>query len=181
MIMEPKKRNIALVYGLIAGVSLVALMTILYLGGVALYLSGWAYLGYVILIGLAAAAALAQKKANGGYLEFAAALKTSFTVFVIALAAQTLFSWLLLNVIDTHFRDVLNQAVLGKIEHSLRQLGLGEDRIDDTMARERSANQFSSGRVVLGLAMACIVHFIIALLIAAIVKKNKPLFQEVEL
>ena len=176
--MEPQKRNIALVYGLIAGVSLVAFSTILYVGGVKLYLSGFAYLGYAILIGLSAAAALAQKKANGGYLEFAAALKASFTVFVVALAAQTLFSWLLLNVVDTHFRDVLDQAILQKTEDFFRKMGLSEDKLDEAMARERSTNQFSPGRMVLGLAFSYVVHFIIALLIAAIVKKKKDIFEK---
>lgn len=171
--MEPKKRNIALTYGLIAGVSMILFMWILYRGGVELYIGSLAYLGYAILIGLAAAAALAQKKVNGGYLEFSEALKTCFTVFVIGLALQTLFTLLLLNVFDTHFRGQLAVAMEQKSEAMFRKMGMPEDQLRQLKDSQTDVNQFSVGRTTLGLAFTYIVHFIIAMLIAALVKKKK--------
>ena len=171
--MEPKKQNIARTYGLIAGACLIVLTLVLYLGGVETYLGGLARLGYAILIGLAAWAAVAQKKANGGYLEFMDALKACFTVFVIGLASQTFFTWLLLNVLDTHFRDVLNPVVLQRTADAYRKLGLTDDQLAKAMDVERGKNQFTLGSMSLGLAFTCIVHFIIALLLAALIKKKK--------
>lgn len=171
--MEAKKTDKGVLYGSIAALSMILFTIVLYFGGIKLYLSGFAYLGYAILISLAALAALAQKKANGGWLEFQAALKTSFTVFVLALAAQTLFTWLLLNIIDTHFKNALTQAIFEKTEAVMKKFGLSDDQMERAMTSERSKDQFSLSRMILGLAFNCIVHFIIALLIAAIVKKKK--------
>jgi hypothetical protein len=46
--------------------------------------------------------------------------------------------------------------------------------VDQAIADEKGKDQFSPGRMSMGLAFAYIVHFIIALLIAAIVKSKKP-------
>ena len=63
--MAEKKLNSGVFYGLIAAVFMVVFSFVLYLGGVGLFIGRIAYLGYVVLIGLAATAALMQKKANG--------------------------------------------------------------------------------------------------------------------
>jgi hypothetical protein len=41
------------------------------------------------------------------------------------------------------------------------------------MADQRSGHPFAFGGMILGLAFSCVVHFIVALLIAAVVKKKK--------
>lgn len=176
--MSLKRQHIALTYGCIAGVSMIIFTTVLYRGGVTVYLGGVAYLGYAILIGLSMAATLAVRRANDGYLSFRAALKCSFTVFVIALAAQTLFTWLLLNIIDPHFKQLLTEANLRKLEEVMRQIGMGDDKVDQVMATEKGKDPFSFPLMTMGLAFSYIVHFIIALLIAAIIKKKQPVFTD---
>jgi Protein of unknown function (DUF4199) len=171
--METKQRNIGLVYGLIAGACLVGFTAVMYAGGVNRYLSGTARLGYAIPIGLAAAAALVQRKANGGQLEFQAALKTSFAVQVLALASQTLFVWLLVNWLDVHFGQNLARETAVRTEIYMKEHGMPADDLKELMTRERTNDQFGFGGMLLGLAFSCIVQFIIALLIAAVVKKKK--------
>jgi hypothetical protein len=163
---------------MITGLLMIVFTTLLYLAGVQSFIGGVAYLGYVIMIGLATAAALAQKKAGGGYLEFMEALKVCFTVFVVGLIARTFFTWLLLNVIDVNFKNVLRVEVLRKTEAVLRQFGAPEDLIEKTMNDEKTKDQFSLKAMSLGFAFSCIVHFIIALVIAAIVKKKKVEFSD---
>ena len=152
---------------------MIVFTTLLYLGGVKSFIGGIAYLGYVIMIGLAATAALVQKKANGGYLEFAEALKICFTVFVLALVIQTLFTWLLLNVIDPHFKAVLKDAVIKKMQEVYSQFGITQDKIDKAITEEQTIDHYSLKEMSMGFAFSCIVHFVIALVIAAIVKKKK--------
>jgi hypothetical protein len=171
--METKRQNTGLKFGLIAGIGLIVFTWGLYRGGLELYLSRTAYLGYVISIGLAVTAALMQRKANGGILAFQAALKTAFTVLVLALAAQTLFAWFLLNHVDTHFKDMLAKATLDRTEAFLKGQAMPADDLNKYMDDQRSHDPFSLGSMTLGLALWCIVQFIIALLIAAVVKKKK--------
>lgn len=171
--MESKK-NTGLTYGLIAAVALVAFTVILYLGGIKLYLSTTAYIGYIIIILLAVLAAQRQKKLNGGYLDFREALRISFTVLVLAMLAQSLFSYFLFNFIDPDFKNAVTQASMEKTEEWLKRFGMPEEKIEKAIEEQRASNQFSLSRILLGFAVSCIFQFIIALIIAAIIKKKNP-------
>jgi uncharacterized protein DUF4199 len=171
--MEVKKKNIGVLYGGIAGLFMIVFMTVLYLGGLKLYLSWIARLGYIVIFGLAVTATLVQKKANGGWLDFQHAVKISFSVMALALAAHTLFTWVLLNFIDTHFKATLAQAVFEKTEALIRRMPISTDSMEKAIADERGKDEFSFSSMSLGFAIYCIPQFIVALLIAAIVRKKK--------
>ncbi len=81
--METKKTNVGLTYGLICGLASVVFGLVLYLGGVKWFVNPIAYFGFAIPIIIAVLAGLKQKSLQGGYLEFAEALKVVFTTFVI--------------------------------------------------------------------------------------------------
>lgn len=179
--MQPRKISIPLICGLIAGLAMILLTTVLYLSGINAYLGSAAYLGYAILLGMAIVAPLREKKAGGGYLEFRDALKAAFLVFVIALLLQTLFSWVLMNYIDPAFRQAVEQAIVEKTEKLMLRMGLSQDKIDEMQARDRGVNQFSLSRSMMGLAVFYIVLFLVSLVIAAFVKKKKPEFNEADL
>jgi Protein of unknown function (DUF4199) len=168
-----KNKPIGLIVGLIGGACIVLFMTGLYKGGVNVYLGPLAWLGYLIMIGFAVAGAQVQKKANGGSLEFVQALKTCFTVFVIVLASQTLFIWLLVNYLDTHFKADLRVAMLKKTETALIYIGYDQQKINEVMAEEKSKDPFVLGGMCTALAFVYIIFFMISLLIAALVKKKK--------
>src|SRR6202000_113993 len=120
----------------------------------------------------AVAAVLAEKRQNGGYLEFRAAQKTSFGIFAMALAAQALLTWLLVNVIDTHFRSLLLPAVVENMVNAYRHFGATDDQVTRAIAIEKDSNPFSAGRMLQGLAYNYIVHFLIAVVIAVVLKRK---------
>lgn len=171
--MAPKKISIAFLFGLIAAGCMILFILATYWAGPKVFVGEIAFLSYAIVIGLGAAAALVQKRANGGWLPFQAAVKTCFTVFVLGLGVRTLFPWLLVNVIDPHFKQLLLPEILARAEKSYRMLGVPEDMIRQQMEAEKVQDPFPLGSMLLGLALAYIVHFFIALLIAAIVKRKK--------
>jgi hypothetical protein len=168
-----KKKPIGLIVGLTGGACIVVFMTVLYKSGVDVYLGPLARLGYLFMFGFAVAACLIQKKAQGGSLEFMAAVRVAFTVFVIVLAMQTLFSWLLVNYLDRPFKEVLNKAVQEKMIAAYREFGMPEDKINEQVATEKGKDPYTLGSMLTGLAFVYIVFFIISLVIAAIVKKKK--------
>lgn len=169
----PAKKPTGLIAGLIAGTCIVVFMTVLYKSGVDVYLGPIARLGYLIMVGFAVAACLVERRAHEGALDFMTAVKTAFTVFVIALAMQTLFSWLLVNYFDPSFKAVLTKAVQEKMIAAYRQFGMPEDKINEQIASEKGKDQYTLGGMLTGLAFVYIVFFIISLVIAAIVKKKK--------
>jgi hypothetical protein len=170
------QKNTGLTFGLIAAAALVAFTTVLYLGGIKVYLSSTAYLGYIIITILAVLAAQRQKKLNGGYLEFRDALRISFTVLVLAILAQSLFNYVLFNFIDKDFKQAVAQASMEKTEEWLKKFGMPEEKISEAIEQERNKNQYSLPRVSLGFAVACIFQFLTALIIAAVTKKKNPEF-----
>ena len=119
---------------------------------------------------------IAHKKANGGYLEFSQALKTVFTVFVIGSFLSTAFFYLLLNVIDVPFRQALAQEMAQASEKMMEKFGAPQDQIDKSTADILNENSYTLSRQFLGFAGGTIVWFIISLIIAAIIKKKKPEF-----
>jgi cbb3-type cytochrome oxidase subunit 3 len=175
---DPKRRPVGLIYGLIAGACIVLFMTVLYKGGVNVYLGPFAWLGYIIMISIAVAATLAAKKANGGSLEMVQALKICFTVFVIVLATQTLFIWVLVNHIDTHFRELLIVEIDKRTESAYKYMGYDQQKIGEMMNQIRGSDHFPLRGMLTSLATMYIVFFLISLVIAAIVKKKKEEFSD---
>lgn len=172
-----RKSNVGFMFGLIGGLVMSVYLYLLYLGGVSYFLGTIAWLGTVIIIGIAVVAGLRQKKMNGGFLPFAEALKVVFTVFAVSFLIQTLFNYVLLNYIDTSFRDALSHATLEKTGDFMRRLGASETQIEEAMEGASKKNNYSLGNVFLGYGMICIVFFLISLLIAAIIKKKQPPFE----
>jgi len=173
--MSSKRRSIALIYGLITGLVLVGYILLLYRFGIGAYMGNAAYLRYLLLFGMAAAAALAEKKAGGGYLEFRDALKASFTVIVIALAMETATTYVLMNYIDIPFRQAVENEELKRTVAFMRRMKFPESQVNEAITSSKGVNQHTLPKALQGLAISFIAYFIAALLIAIIVKKkNKP-------
>ncbi|RYY10311.1 MAG: DUF4199 domain-containing protein [Chitinophagaceae bacterium] len=175
--MEQTKTNTGLVYGVICGVAVIAFTILLYVAGVEWYTSPLAYVGFVIPIVIGFMGAYKQRSLQGGYLTFKEALKTVFIIFIISIVLDTLFSYLLLNVIDVPFREAVMQDAAVKMEKFLVKMGTSQDDIDKAMADFDNPNNFSPGKIILGMFVRLIVWFIVALIIAAIVKKKRPEFE----
>ena len=173
-----KKQNVFVAYGLISAIVVIIFYLLLYVGGIEWWLNPIAYLGYALPIVIAVLAAVKQKKIQGGYLSFGEALKGVFIVFVITGLGSTLFQYVLFNYIDVPFREALSQKTAEMTEEMLRKFGMKDDDIEKATDEILSGRSYSAGKMMLGFAFGCIISFIIALIIAAIVKKKKPEFPQ---
>lgn len=174
--METQKTNIGFTYGLISGLASVIFSLLLYLGGVKWFVNPVAYIGFLIPIIIAVLAAVKLKKQQGGYLEFAEALKVTFTTFVIGTVISTLFSYVLFNFIDVPFREALTQETTVKMQEMMQKFGAPQEAIDKATEDALKGNNYTFGKQMLGTALFCIFWFVISLIISAIVKKKKPVF-----
>ncbi|PVD53003.1 hypothetical protein DC498_06450 [Terrimonas sp.] len=174
--METKSTNIGMTYGLISGLASVIFGLLLYLNGAKSFVSPIAWLGFAIPIVVAVLAAAKQKKTNGGYLDFAAALKVIFTTFVIGTVISSFFNYILLNFIDIPFREALAQESTEKMQEMMQKFGAPQDAIDKATEESLKGNNYTLGKTSLSAAFLCIFWFIVSLIIAAIIKKKKPEF-----
>jgi uncharacterized membrane protein YkvI len=175
--LQTKKTDTGLIYGLIAGAASIVFTLILYLGGIEWFTSPLAYLAFAIPVVVAVLGGLKERKLLGGYITFKEALKTVFIIFIIFIILDTLFSQLLLNVIDVPFREALMQDAGVRMEKFLTKMGAGQDAIDKALADMQDPSNFGFKKVLLGVLFRCIGWFIVALIIAAIIKKKRPEFE----
>ena len=171
---QQKTISPTLLYGGISTAAMLVFTFITYKGGVESFIGSVVYLMYLLPLGFGCVAALVDRGRHQGYLAFRAALRIIFGIFVASLAIQTLFTWLLVHVIDPHFGQALGPAVLTKMEQAYRRFGMPEDEISRNIAAAKGTDPFSFGSMILGLARDYIVGFLISLILAAIVKRKKP-------
>lgn len=173
--METKQANPLLQFGLMSAVVGIIAYIGLYLGGVKILMSPLAFVtSYVLPIVFAVMACLAAKKQNDGYLEFGKALKTSFGVFVLTALAVSVLSYVLFNFIDLEFKQAMTEESLNMSEKMLKKFGASQDQIEKAMDEARKKDSFSISNMMLGFAFSCFIYFLLALIIAAIVKKKNP-------
>lgn len=171
-----KKTNILLQYGIISAIVSLLVFVLMYVGGTEVIGSPYAMATMFIPIIIAVLACSKAKKENSGFLEFKEALKICFGVLVLSTLATSLFSYLLYNVIDRPFGERMVQLTMEKTQQFMEKLGTPQDAIDKSMKEMTFENLFSFKKIFQGFMFGCIFNFIIALIVAAIMKKNKPEF-----
>jgi hypothetical protein len=167
-----KKMSVTLLFGVMAAVCMILFVLGTYLAGPIAFLGWGVWMGRAIVILLASVAAVVEKRARDGILDFRAALKVSYGVLVLGIVAEGLFVWLVLNVIDPHFYQRLIPVMLENIEKS-KSLFKSADDLRQALNDITTQNQFSLGRVISGTGFELVGFFLIALLIAATVKAKK--------
>jgi hypothetical protein len=168
-----KKIPITLLFGLFAALCMILAVLGTYLAGPETFLSWIFWLGPAMAVIFSSAAAVIEKRSNNGVLDFRAALKTVYGVLVLAVVAQNFFTWLLLNVIDPHFRQLLIPIDLAKTERAYRRFGGSEEQLRQVLDEIRTQNQFSLGRMISGMGFLLVLYFIVALIVAVSVRTKK--------
>jgi hypothetical protein len=175
--MEKTHTNTGVVYGIICGAAIIAFTLILYIGGVEWYTSPIAFVSFAIPIVIGWIGGVKQRSLQGGYITFKEALKTVFTIFVISIILDSLFNYLLLNVIDVPFREAVMQDAAIKMEKFMIKMGTPQDAIDKAMDDFNNPDNFGFKKILVGVFFRMIGWFIVALIISAIIKKKRPEFE----
>lgn len=170
--------NHNLKYGLYAGFINVAFYIALYLIDFKLILQpGIGLLPFAVTVAILIIAGRDLRAQQDGYLPFKQAFLSSFIIYVIASAIGTLYSILQYNVIAPEATLELQEAVVDQTVGMLESFGADDETIDQTVAEMENSNQFSVGKQLIGFGVSLIWGLIVAAIIGAIVKKNKPEFE----
>jgi hypothetical protein len=170
-------KSFILLYGLLYGVASIAFTVILYIGGVPFFMSPIAYLGIALPFAFAFLVAAQLKKKQGGYLEFSESLKATFKVMVLGLLISMIFDYILFKYIDVPFNQALMQATAQEMERKLANTNMSQEKIDEYVDKMANTDNYSLPFQGLTFAIRCILHFIVALIVSAIMKRNKPMFE----
>lgn len=177
-VVQEKKTNVLLQYGLLsAGLSMLSFV-ILYVLGAESFGSPVAWATMLIPIVCGVLACIKAKKENEGFLEFREALKICFGILVMTSLGSSLLNYVLCNYIDPAFGEALKQLSIEKAQQMMARFNVPQEAIDKEINNLINTNIYSLGNIFKSFAQGCIVFFIVALIMAAIMKKKKPVFGE---
>lgn len=162
-------------YGLFSAAAAVLIFVILYILGAEYFMSPVAWISsYLLPIVFAVLGAMHIKKKNNGFLNFNESLKVTFGVFVITGLMSTIVSYFIFNYLDVAFAERMKQLTIEKSQEAMQRFGVPESEMEKAMDKISEQDIFSIGSLLKSFAYACILYFIEALIISAIIKKKKP-------
>jgi hypothetical protein len=174
---QPSLINHAVKSGPILGVVLIIFSLIFYLINIEWLVSFkmW-FLTLGAAIVYAAYAGISFRKENGGYLTFGKAYQHSFVLFVLASISLTAFNFILYFIIDPELPGMLTDVTIRNAEEMMSKFGMPQDQLDATLEQTRieTENGFKPTGLMLGFLYSLITYAILALISAAVGKKNAP-------
>lgn len=165
--------KIALKNGVIGGIIAIIINLVLWLIDPSTFIKYGSYVGLLILIVFMIKSARDFRLQNEGFLPFIDALKATFLTALVLSAITSLFQYVHYNFIDPNLIDLQKQIAVEAIQ---KMSGIiGEDGVNAAMEKlDSSEMNMGILQVVKGWLMGLIFNAIIALIISAIMKKNKP-------
>jgi len=136
-------------------------------------------LGIVFMIGFSAYFAVLLRKSAGGFWSFSEALKGIFTMLAIAVIISSV-GMTVFNLLNPEPQLVVFDKTINFTIETLESAGAEDDLIDKQVAdlektRDDMRN-FSIGQTLKALGVSLIMYFVFALILAAILKREKPAF-----
>jgi hypothetical protein len=174
---EIVKKN-AIKYGIIAGLVPILYTLIAYLVNIELFVNFFAGIGiWVLMIVILIIAVSATKKEMGGYVSFKDAFSTFILSYSFGALLSTIFSILIFVVVDPEVSAEITELTIEKSVEMMERFGTPEDQIDAQVEAMESQNSFDTIGILKSFALGIVIYAILGLIVAAIMKKNRPEFE----
>ena len=124
------------------------------------------------------------KKKAGEYWPFKIALKTIFTMALVANTVSLMFTSLFYKFIEPGAYDKIIVIITDSATTMYEKMGMSEDLIEKAIkdVEKQFQSQYNPSIMdfVKSLAISILVGFVMSLIFAAIFKKNPPMFKTIE-
>lgn len=179
-LMNPIVKSTAIKFGgILASISILYTLTA-YLVDESLFVNMWMGLLLILLIVILPIVATIQaRKKMDGFISFKDAFSTYVITWSISAVASALMNILLFHIIDP---ELASRVVDASIESTIRvmeQFGAPEEAIQQSMDRmnhDEMMETYTIGKQIQGMLIFIVVGSVIGLIVAAITKKNPPVF-----
>jgi len=174
---EAVKKN-GINFGIAIAIYFVLRTSLMYTIDLKLFTNGWiSLLDLIVAVTLTILAISKAKKALGGFISFKQAFTVYFLNTLISFFIYTLFIILLFNVIDPEASEIVHNYNIEKTVEGMQNFGVDSKTIRETAEKMKESNTFSVSNQLIGFPIGVGISCIIGLIIAAIMKKNKPEFE----
>lgn len=117
-------------------------------------------------------------KQNDNYIEFKEAFSVSFGIMFLAIILYTGASMLLFDVIDPEFKEQITQIQLNKQVEMFEGMGMSKEEIVKTLKDVEEYSKTSVKTILITFGIFSALNALLSLLIAAVSKKARPLFED---
>lgn len=174
----------ALKFGIIAGVINAIVHFALWKTGAATYFKMIGIYKFIpIFTILFFVAAMQLRKKLAGYISFQEGLKFAFMAFVIFEVLVGVTNFTLFNIIDPGFQEKVGAEAIKMSRELALKMGGAEaaKEMDKNMDAQLAAAKDKLGfaKIAMGIGLMLVWDFILSLLIAVIVKKERPAFLDI--
>lgn len=165
-------------FGIIMAVYLVLRGSIMYAVDLNLYTNGWIKLAdFIITLAFSIIAISRAKSAMGGFISFKEVFIVYFINIIIGLVIYSIFIIALFNFIDPAARDIVDEYTIKSTVEGMQKFGAETKTIKETVQNMQKSSPYSVKNQLIGLPIGIAMSCVLGLIVALIMKKNKPEFQ----
>jgi hypothetical protein len=173
--MEKSIKSIATNYGLYLGGFLALITVSIYAINLDLMVNMWLGIGLLILmIIVGVLSVMNSKKAQEGMISFKEAFTSYFITVVLGIVISTVVSAILYNLIDPEAAEYINGKTVEITETMMENFGAPKEAIAEAIEELENTNQYGIASLAKSVLWGIVMHSVIGLIIAAIMKRTDP-------
>ena len=167
--------NRGIIYGLIAGFLTCGFLSALYSNNPTNILLGYEKISWLIIVTMKITGVIMERNTQiKKFTDFNTALKNAFKIFIVAYLIKFIFIYLLFNYIDPKLLEMARDTAV-KIFIDHRDPDMTEEIFQQQLKAFRDG-YFGPRLFDVGIMLEIIVGFVISLITAIIIKREKPEF-----
>jgi hypothetical protein len=171
-------KNEGVRHGVVLGIAGVIIYMLCYVIDFKLLFSTWVGFGNIILIIAATILAVrAQRKAQGGYIEFGEAVLVSLATIVVSSIITVAFTYILYNFIDADLAQKGKEVIVANTEEMMVKFGAPQSQIDvqlETLEQQDFSQTPLSALKALAITTA--MGLVYSLVLGIIMRHRRPMF-----
>jgi Protein of unknown function (DUF4199) len=173
-------RTSSVKWGAIGAAAVIFYSIILYVVDSSLLVSTWAaLLGLGVLIFVLVMGVKEVRTAQEGFISLSEALFTAFLIYVIASFLNSVFNYVLFNWIDPNLPILLKEKAIETTVEMMQKFGGSEEDINKVLEQmDKDMDLGSASNLFWNFLKGSAFGFIIAFIIALILKKKRPVFEQ---
>lgn len=161
-------------YGYMMGIASIVITMILYFIDSKLMLTAGSWISVIAMVYFMVKAVSATRSDQGGIITLSEAFKASWLAFVLGSFISYVFMYILVNFIDTSLIDIIRETQIEAVKQAAQLFKLPEDLTEEQISTIEDTNPYGLAQLAINIPVSFLFPgAIIAIIIAAIMKKNR--------
>lgn len=162
-------------FGLMIGVASILLNILLYVYDPILLLGAGSWIGLIICIYFMVKSVSVTRSENGGFLSLSESFKSSWLAYVLGSFISSIFMFILVNYIDPSLIESIRDAQIDALKQTSQLFNYSENQLEELISAIKDTNPSGLAQIAVTIPVSFLFPgAILAIVIAAIMKRNRP-------